>query len=95
MEHQHNVLVSGCTSFSKLPTDVTCLFLLVTESEGAESDVDVTDEDEMEITDDMLQFFAASAKHRHLRGKATFIRNVCVCVCKNGVCEVDRNFICF
>ena len=65
-------------AFGRLAADVTYLFLLVTESEGAESDVDVTDEYEMEITDDMLQFFAASAKHRHLRGKALFTRNVCV-----------------
>ena len=75
-----------CAAFIKLPTDAICLFLLVTESEGAESNVDVTDEYEMEITDDMLQFFAASAKHRHLRGKATFTRNFCVCVYKNRFC---------
>ena len=41
---------------------------MTTESEEAGSDVDVTDEYEMEITDEMLEFFAASAKHRHLRG---------------------------
>ncbi len=27
-----------------------------------------SEEFEMEVTDDMLNFFAASAKHRHLRG---------------------------
>ena len=46
----------------------------------------MTDEYEMEITDDMLQFFAASAKHRHLRGKATFTHNFCVFVYKNRFC---------
>ena len=78
-------LTHMCTHMCQLwipPQAVKCLncfekgsddALVFVESEKTESDDDGTEEYEMEITEDMLQFFAASAKHRHLRGKTNLI----------------------